>query len=269
MTPSDHRRRARELREPRRRDRQRAGRADRLRGPARRAADDPREAAGRLRPGRVEQPLRPRGRDRARAPTCARSSAACSRSSTEAGMADEPQGHEVEQLRLRERLAKLRNLPLIGGVGVSGRAREARAPDRADRGRAEHRRGLALGRARPPRGAAVHARLRGADLRRLHRAARRPLRGGRRGDRRRTRPLPRPVDRARRPPEGPRPARARAPQLRDALPGGLPQGDAHHGSRRPARLPGAHARGHAGRVPRAGRRAARPGRLDRPLASSR
>ena len=28
--------------------------------------------------------------------------------------------HEVEQLRLRERLAKLKNLPLIGGVGVSG-----------------------------------------------------------------------------------------------------------------------------------------------------
>jgi acetyl-CoA carboxylase carboxyl transferase subunit alpha len=35
-------------------------------------------------------------------------------------MADEPQAHEAEQLRLRERLAKLRNLPLIGGVGVSG-----------------------------------------------------------------------------------------------------------------------------------------------------
>jgi acetyl-CoA carboxylase carboxyl transferase subunit alpha len=35
-------------------------------------------------------------------------------------MADEPREHEVEQLRLRERLAKLRNLPLIGGVGVSG-----------------------------------------------------------------------------------------------------------------------------------------------------
>jgi acetyl-CoA carboxylase carboxyl transferase subunit alpha len=35
-------------------------------------------------------------------------------------MADEPREHEVEQLRLRERLAKLRNLRLIGGVGVSG-----------------------------------------------------------------------------------------------------------------------------------------------------
>jgi acetyl-CoA carboxylase carboxyl transferase subunit alpha len=35
-------------------------------------------------------------------------------------MADEPSGQEVEQLKLRERLAKLRNLPLIGGVGVAG-----------------------------------------------------------------------------------------------------------------------------------------------------
>jgi acetyl-CoA carboxylase carboxyl transferase subunit alpha len=35
-------------------------------------------------------------------------------------MTDEPRAQEVEQLRLRERLAKLKNLPLIGGVGVSG-----------------------------------------------------------------------------------------------------------------------------------------------------
>jgi acetyl-CoA carboxylase carboxyl transferase subunit alpha len=33
-------------------------------------------------------------------------------------MATEPKQHEIEQLRLRERLAKLRNLPLIGGAGV-------------------------------------------------------------------------------------------------------------------------------------------------------
>ncbi|MDQ3867475.1 MAG: acetyl-CoA carboxylase carboxyl transferase subunit alpha, partial [Actinomycetota bacterium] len=33
-------------------------------------------------------------------------------------MAAEPKQHEIEQLRLRERLAKLRNVPLIGGVGV-------------------------------------------------------------------------------------------------------------------------------------------------------
>ena len=35
-------------------------------------------------------------------------------------MAAEPKQGEIEQLRLRERLAKLRNLPLIGGVGVAG-----------------------------------------------------------------------------------------------------------------------------------------------------
>jgi acetyl-CoA carboxylase carboxyl transferase subunit alpha len=35
-------------------------------------------------------------------------------------MATEPKQGEIEQLRLRERLAKLRNLPLIGGVGVAG-----------------------------------------------------------------------------------------------------------------------------------------------------
>ena len=39
-----------------------------------------------------------------------------------------------------------------------------------------------------------------------------------------------------RPPEGPRHPRADAPQLRDAVPGGLPQGDARHGPRRPARV---------------------------------
>ncbi|MBA2614729.1 MAG: acetyl-CoA carboxylase carboxyltransferase subunit alpha [Actinobacteria bacterium] len=35
-------------------------------------------------------------------------------------MAAEPKQSEIEQLRLRERLAKLRNLPLIGGVSVGG-----------------------------------------------------------------------------------------------------------------------------------------------------
>jgi acetyl-CoA carboxylase carboxyl transferase subunit alpha len=35
-------------------------------------------------------------------------------------MAAEPKPGQVEQLRLRERLAKLRDLPLLGGVGVSG-----------------------------------------------------------------------------------------------------------------------------------------------------
>jgi len=35
-------------------------------------------------------------------------------------MAAEPKQSEIEQLRLRERLVKLRNLPLIGGVSVGG-----------------------------------------------------------------------------------------------------------------------------------------------------
>ncbi len=35
-------------------------------------------------------------------------------------MAAEPKQGQIEQLRLRERLARLRNLPLIGGVGVAG-----------------------------------------------------------------------------------------------------------------------------------------------------
>jgi acetyl-CoA carboxylase carboxyl transferase subunit alpha len=34
-------------------------------------------------------------------------------------MAAEPKAHEVEQLRLRDRLARLRTLPLLGGVGVA------------------------------------------------------------------------------------------------------------------------------------------------------
>src|SRR5439155_19600720 len=55
-----------------------------------------------------------------REPSCGRSSAACSRSSSQ--MATEAEGTQgaVEQLRLRERLAKLRDLPLLRGVGVSG-----------------------------------------------------------------------------------------------------------------------------------------------------
>ena len=57
-------------------------------------------------------------------------------------------------------------------------------------------------------------------------------------------------------------------QLRHGLPGGLPQGDARDGARRPARLPARHARRHARRLPGRGRRAARPGRRDRPLAGA-
>ena len=55
-------------------------------------------------------------------------------------------------------------------------------------------------------------------------------------------------------------------QLRDGVPGGLPQGDAGDGARRAARLPAGHDDRHARRVPGRRRGAARPGRRDRPLA---
>ena len=64
---SDHRRRGGELRRARRRRDRRARRAALVLGPARREADDPRDAARRLRPRRVELPPRPRRPDRARA----------------------------------------------------------------------------------------------------------------------------------------------------------------------------------------------------------
>ena len=76
--PSDDRRRARELRKPRRRPARRAGRAHVVRRPPRRRADDAREAARRLRPRRVEPSLRARRRDRAACGAAAeRSDASC------------------------------------------------------------------------------------------------------------------------------------------------------------------------------------------------
>ena len=70
-----------------------------------------------------------------------------------------PSEHE---LRLRERLGRLRNMPLLGGAKLSGELdRLQRQLDRI--GAAADRRGdLALRRAGPPRGPAVHARLRRA-----------------------------------------------------------------------------------------------------------
>ena len=58
LHPSDDRRGARELREPGRRDRRRARRADLVHRPAGRPGDDQGEAAGRLRPRRVEPAVR-------------------------------------------------------------------------------------------------------------------------------------------------------------------------------------------------------------------
>ena len=76
-----HRRRDGLVRGARRRDHRRAGRAHVVRGPAGRAADDARAAARRLRPRRVELPLRPDRHDRpaARAARHARADAAAVR----------------------------------------------------------------------------------------------------------------------------------------------------------------------------------------------
>ena len=57
-----------------------------------------------------------------------------------------------------------------------------------------------------------------------------------------------------------------APQLRDGVSRGLPQGDAHDAARRHVRLPARHVRRHAGRLSGRRGRAARPGRRDRALA---
>ena len=81
----------------------------------------------------------------------------------------------------------------------------------------------------------------------------------------RPRPVRRPHGCADRPPEGPRHQGAHAPQLRHGLSGGVPEGDARDGARRPPRLPADHPRRHSGRLPGRRRRAARPGRCDRPL----
>ncbi len=62
--PPEHRRGDGVVRGTRRRDHRRAGRAHVVRGPAGRAADDARAASRRLRPLRVELPLRPRRHDR-------------------------------------------------------------------------------------------------------------------------------------------------------------------------------------------------------------
>jgi acetyl-CoA carboxylase carboxyl transferase alpha subunit len=100
------------------RNRLRARRAPCLHRPARRAADDAREAPRGFRPGRVERPLRPHRRDRpARRAPPVRGPAP--RDVREPAVTDSPSS-QAEQLKLKERLAKLRDLPLLRGVGVSG-----------------------------------------------------------------------------------------------------------------------------------------------------
>ena len=102
------------------------------------------------------------------------------RSATLLPMAGEDERH------LRERLNRLRGVPLLRGTRLSGDAEAAAEAARAHRGRAVGRGDLALGRPRAPLPAPVHARLRGAALRGLRRAARRP--GARRGPCARDRP---------------------------------------------------------------------------------
>ena len=88
--------------------------------------------------------------------------------------------------RLRERLGRLKSLPLLHRTGVSGEERRLREQlDSISARRRERGRDLGLRRACPPSGPALHARLRRADPRRLGRAPRRPRPGRRRRDRRR------------------------------------------------------------------------------------
>ena len=87
--------------------------------------------------------------------------------------------------------------------------------------------------------------------------------GRRRCDGRRARAARRPDGRPRRAAEGPRHPGADQAPVRHAVPGGLPQGDAGDGARRPPRVPGDQPRRHAGRLPGRRRRAARAGRRDR------
>ena len=174
------------------------------------------------------------------------------------------------ELRLRERLSRLRDLRLLGGAQPLRRARAAAAPARphlrAEPSDEEIWRSVELARheERPYTLDYVERML--DDWVELH---------GDRGTRRRRRAR-------RRASAASTAGRSRSSGTqkgRDikertkrnfgmALPRGLPQGDARDGARRPARLPGRHARRHARRLPGRGRRAARPGRRDRPLAGA-
>ena len=90
----------------------RARRADVVRRPARRPADDAREAARRLRPRRVEPPLRPRRRDRPARASCGRRSRGCSASSSPCRV--KPSSGCASGSR------KLSGLDLLSGARLSG-----------------------------------------------------------------------------------------------------------------------------------------------------
>ena len=109
---SDDRGPARELRVARRRAARRAGRPDVVRRAARRRADDAREAAGRLRPRRVEPPVRPHRPHRAAARAAARARPAAPSVRAAAVTND-------AELGLRDRLAKLSGVKLLRGTRLS------------------------------------------------------------------------------------------------------------------------------------------------------
>ena len=194
-------------------------------GPAGRRADDAREASGRLRPRRVEPPLRPHRPDRAAA-RAARHGRPADPPLRAAGMTNEA------ELGLRDRLAKLSGVKLLRGTRLSAelerlqRQLERLKDDTSDE-EIWQRVELARHQERPYTLDYVERML--DDFFELH-----GDRGtdGRSRDRDRDRQARRPHDRADRAPEGPRPEGADDAQLRDGLPGGLPQGDAGDGARR-------------------------------------
>ena len=193
---------------PRRRDRRRAGRAALLHRPARRPADDAREAA----------------RTTSASPSRTSASATSTRSSRGPSCAaTSPPPPPVGQWRVKPSSAsasgssKLRSLPLLRGARPLRRARAAPAPARAHRGGAEPTeeeiwRSVELARHEDRPYTLDYVERLFEDFVELH-GDRDPRR--RPGDRRRPRPLRRPHGRRDRPPEGPRHQGAHAPQLRD------------------------------------------------------
>ena len=174
------------------------------------------------------------------------------------------------ELRLRERLGRLSNLPLLRGTRVSGEQRAAARAARADRAEAPRprtrsgarssSRGTRTGRTRSTTssGSSTTGSSCTATAAAPTTARSSPGSAGSTAARSRSS------------------ATRRAATSRSALdrqfgmavPGGLREGDARDGARGALRLPGRLARRHAGRVPGRRRRAARPGRRDRPLAGA-
>ena len=176
----------------------------------------------------------------------------------------------VEQLRLRERLARLARCRCSRGARRLGRAGAARAADRADRPEPTDEEIWQLGRARAPPDRPYtldYVERMFDDFVELHgdRALRRRPR-----DRRRPRPLP---TAARSRSSGTR--RAATSSERTHRNFGMAYPEGYRKAMRVMELADRHgvpdrdARRHAGRLPGRRRRAARPGRRDRPLRSSR